>query len=369
MRNQELSGDRLKFGLSLMATHLQGRYRIGNRKRSITIETADQRSALIAWAQALREGRTVDFTRESPALESLGRELAHDLEAAQLLSDASASVALPLRREGAILNRDLSGQQVIARSEPEIAQAQWSRPGQAIADIEERASYPIRISGRNRTSTILYRLLRASGCEVLFADRHERPAIGDLDIGVAHFQMRDLGGNFYQSLEAQTPPLFVRGAPNGLQAPHIPVLHIPVLHIHCGDVDIDDLLDWMNSRVPHLVAFPPVAGEVAISPITIAGSRPCLRCMHLFELDAYGFSRQERISLTELSDSPMILAHSVASTLAGIAIGFVDRCANGEDIEDAQGVGEITYIDSADIRKPQVVAVDRNPLCGCSYFQ
>ncbi len=359
MINHELSGDRLKFGLSLMATHLQGRYRIGNRKSSMVIETADLRSTLFSWATDMREGRSVNLTLEGPS-----RDLAKAMDEAHLLSDASASVALPHRREGAILDRDLSGQQVIARSEPEIAQAQWSRPGQPTADIAQRACYPIRISGRNRTATIVYRLLRASGCEILFADPHERPAIGDLDIGLAHFQMRDLGGNFYQSIQVQTPPLFERSA-----AKESTALHIPALHIHCGDIDIDDLLDWMNSRTPHLVAFPPVAGEVAISPITIAGSTPCLRCMHLFELDAYGFSRQERISLTEISDSSMVLAHCVASTLASIAIGLVDRLVNGENIEGAQGVGEITYIDSADIRKPQVVAINRHPLCGCSYFQ
>lgn len=369
MRKQDTPGDRLKFSLSLMATHLQGRYRIGNRSSSVSIESAHQRSTLITWAQALREGRTFDLTREGEGIQSQNRELVQAMDEAQLLSDASASVALPARREGAILDRDLSGQQVIARTEPEVAQAQWSRPGQTTAQIEQRALYPIRISGRNRTATILYRLLRASGCEVLFADRHERPAIGDLDLGIAHFQMSDLGGNFYQSLEEQTPALFGHNSYNSGALPQIPAVAIPVLHIHCGDIDIDDLLDWMNSRTPHLVAFPPVAGEVAISPITIAGSTPCLRCMHLFELDSYGFSRQDRISLTELSDSPMVLAHFVAATLASIAIGFVDRSAAGEDIEGAPGVGEITYIDCADIRKPQVVAVDRHPLCGCSYFQ
>lgn len=369
MRKQDTPGDRLKFGLSLMATHLQGRYRIGNRRSSMVIESTHQRSTLFAWAQALREGRTFDLSREGEGLQSQNCELVQAMDVAQLLSDASASVALPARREGANLNRDLAGQQVIARTEPEIAQAQWSRPGKATAHIEQRALYPIRISGRNRTATILYRLLRASGCEVHFADRHERPAIGDLDLGIAHFQMRDLGGNFYQSLEEQTPALFGHNSYNPGALSQIPVVATPVLHIHCGDIDIDDLLDWMNSRTPHLVVFPPVAGEVAISPITIAGSTPCLRCMHLFELDSYGFSRQERISLTELSDSPMVLAHFVAANVASLAIGFVDRSAAEEVFESAQGVGEITYIDCADIRKPQVVAVDRHPLCGCSYFQ
>lgn len=336
---------RIKLGLALMATQIQGRYRIGARRLSATIATADHRSTLTRWAESQSDSSDL--------------ELLQALESADLLTSGDEFVSPPARREGAILDRDLSGQQVIARTEPEVAQAQWSRPEGAAAHIDQRAIYPIRISGRNRSATILYRLLRTSGCSVIFADRHERPAIGDLDIGLAHFQMSDLGGNFYQSLERSTAPLFADTVEG----------RVPVLHIHCGDIDIDDLLDWMNSQIPHLVAFPPLAGEVAISPITIAGSTPCLRCMHLFELDSYGFSRQERIPLTENSDSPMVLAHSVAAVLASLAIGFVDRCAQGDDVESSSGVGEITYIDCADIRKPQVVAVARHPLCGCSYFQ
>ena len=347
---KKVKNPRIKLGLSLMATHIQGRYRIGNRGSSIAISSPHPRSALTSWAQS--------------SCDSDSAELRHALESAALMTDGSESVEPPQRRAGANLSRDLAGQQFLARTEPEVAQAQWSRPGLTAAHIDQRAKYPIRISGRNRSATILYRLLRISGCEVTFSDLYEEPAIGDLDIGLAHFQMEDLGGNFYQSIHERTPPLFTdSGASSGAGLP------IPVLHIHCGDIDIDALLDWMNSKIPHLVAFPPIGGEVAISPITIAGSTPCLRCMHLFELDSYGFSRQERIALTELKDSPMVLAHAVAAALAALAISFVDRCAAGDDIENSQGVGEITYIDCVDIRKPQVVAISRHPLCGCSYFQ
>ena len=83
--------------------------------------------------------------------------------------------------------------------------------------------------------------------------------------------------------------------------------------------------------------------------------------MELYELDRFGFSRFERIPLTQLDESSVVASHFIASIVASMALNFIDS-----KILIAQGVGEITYIDRLDLRAPQVVAIERHPLCGCS---
>jgi hypothetical protein len=83
--------------------------------------------------------------------------------------------------------------------------------------------------------------------------------------------------------------------------------------------------------------------------------------MELYELDRYGFSRFERIPLTQLDESSIVASHFIASLIASMVLNFIDS----QNLT-AQGVGEITYIDNLNLRAPQVVAIERHPLCGCS---
>jgi hypothetical protein len=91
----------------------------------------------------------------------------------------------------------------------------------------------------------------------------------------------------------------------------------------------------------------------------------------LYERDNFGFTRSERISLTAISDLPMIAAHYVAAVVGAQALHFIDSAtseaaqSNGAQPERNTGLGELTYINMQRLNEPQVVAIARHPLCGC----
>lgn len=352
--------NRLIRDLCLLADSTHSSYLIGDRSTTIALTSPHQRSLLVAMSEGFAPS-------SSAQLEPSQRELLRAMDSAGLLTDSSAEMRAPRRRVGATIARDISLQQLIARSEPEIAMAQWSRIDRSAVDISRRGQQMIRISGRTRAATLLSSILTCSGARVNYADTYEKAMVGDLDIGFAHFRMEDLGSNFYQSMKTHNSPLFH----NVAEKSESQASQKPALHIHFGDIDIEELVDWMSADIAHLVAFPAVGGEVAISPIVQGGKSPCIRCMHLYEIDQYGFSRQERISLTEVGDLPAVTAYAVATAVASMALAWIDALGAGEDPLAIQnnGVGEITYIPLADLRKPQVVAIDRHPLCGCTYFE
>jgi hypothetical protein len=278
-------------------------------------------------------------------------------------------------------------QLIIQRSAPELAECEWANRDEdgGATTLAHRSSARILISGRSRIATILLRLLPQSGVGVVeYADRYLHPEISPMDIGIADIGIADIGSNFYQHESARIESLALfstlankrRGNTaevlDGTLEAERPATHQhPTLIIHCGDLGIEDHIDWMVSSQPHLIITKPIGREVAISPIVLPGKSPCIRCMELYELDRYGFSRFERIPLTQLDESSVIASHFIASIVASMVLNFIDsHCIDSKAIASkaiaSYGVGEITYIDRLDLRAPQVVAIDRHPLCGCS---
>lgn len=380
LKHGRLKHGQLKRGLALLATRDQGIYLIGDRTTHIRLHSRLE----ITLVQEMAAGNRAPLSR-GPLQGAEGLLNSEDLsnsERAQALNrirnaglttGSQPLPALPPRYAALPTARDLALQLIIQRSAPELAECEWAQRDDdgGATTLSKRSSARILISGRSRIATLLLRLLPQSGVgTVECADRYESPEISPMDIGIGDIGVEEIGSNFYQhhvakgariALFPTTSSSKKVGSNRGLEAERIEAHQRPTLIIHCGDLGIEDQIDWMVSAQPHLVITRPIGGEVAISPIVLPGQSPCIRCMELYELDRYGFSRFERIPLTQLDESSIVASHFIASLVASMVLNFIDS-----KILAAQGVGEITYIDSLNLRAPQVVAIERHPLCGCS---
>lgn len=355
-----------------MATSVDGSYRLGTTQSWLLIKTPlqlhavqllargiDPRKSLLEGGVPLESGAHLEVLQELELFIS-------DLRIHNLLITDQRTIALPSRYLAQIHHRDLAAQQLIARSAPEAAQAQWSQlphgggADGGVAIITERARHRILISGRSRVATLIYTLLSQSGFSAVdFIDEHDRPAISDLDIGVASLSASALGGNYYQVMREQHR--------NSALFPHVHQLRAagkaersaikPTLIIHTGLLDIDLLVDWMTTGQPHMVIYPPNGDEVLLGSIVIPGQTPCTRCCQLYELDHLGFTHAQRISLDSQSEVSMVSAYFIAAIAATQALRFIDS---------GGALGEISYLDLTQLHRREVVTLARHPLCGCS---
>jgi len=395
----KLKRGKLKRGLALLATREPGIYLIGDRTTFIRLRSRLELTLAQEMAAADFQSGVRSNGAGSLGAGSLGARgtWTHDQELtaqtferisnAGLTSQSQPLPALPRRYGDLPTARDIAMQLIIQRSAPELAECEWANRDEdgGATTLAHRSSARILISGRSRIATILLRLLPQSGVGVVeYADRYLHPEISPMDIGIADIGIADIGSNFYQHESARIESLALfstlankrRGNTaevlDGTLEAERPATHQhPTLIIHCGDLGIEDHIDWMVSSQPHLIITKPIGREVAISPIVLPGKSPCIRCMELYELDRYGFSRFERIPLTQLDESSVIASHFIASIVASMVLNFIDsHCIDSKAIASkaiaSYGVGEITYIDRLDLRAPQVVAIDRHPLCGCS---
>ena len=366
---------RLKRGLALLATRDPDVYLIGDRSTSIRLNSRVELAVAQTMGQEMAQATATDAYGSSH--QELETKAIERICNSGLTSQSQPLPALP-RRYGVLPTaRDVAMQLIIKRSAPELAECEWAQHDNdgGATTLALRSSARILISGRSRIATLLLHLLPQSGVgSVQCADRYESPEISPMDIGIADIGVADIGSNFYQRQNARNTTLALFPAiasqeqgnineavdgPLESERPLTP--QPPTLIIHCGDLGIEDQVDWMVTSQPHLIITKPIGREVAISPIVLPGRSPCLRCMELYELDRFGFSRFEQIPLTQLDESSLVASHFIASIVASMALNFIDS-----KILIAQGVGEITYIDRLDLRAPQVVAIERHPLCGCS---
>lgn len=353
----------LRTGLSLMATRVDGVYRLGRTGSSLLIQNQLHMRAVQLLAAGVDPRRTL--LRSGASLQERD-DLEHfisDLYAHNLLTTERVAIALPARYLAQIHDRDLAAQQLLARSSLEKASAQWRTDDPRDSGVEsviERARHRILISGRSRVATLIYTMLSQSGFTAIdFADEHDHPVIGDLDIGVAAISASMLGGNYYQEMREQhrSSSLFPHAHPRRESGKARRGYIKPSLIIHTGLLDIDLLIEWMTTDQPHMVIYPPIGDEVLMGPIVLPTQSPCNRCCELYELDHDGFTRTRRIALDSTNELSISAAHFIASLATLQAMRFIDS---------GVGIGEISYLDLTELHRRQVVTLARHPLCGCS---
>jgi hypothetical protein len=335
-------------------------YQLGTFERVVTVTSPFQRSALTQLALGGDPFANLPL-HESEELERFIRSL----EAHGFLNRVRSELAPPKRYLDEVDSRDRAAIQLRTRSAPELAQVEWAENtgDGGTSTLAARSQFLIELSGRSRVITLLYSILLASGVTtVRFADRFNKPDVSDLDIGTGPITASDLGLNYYQQLESQRRglslfPIALNNSSTSASYKHD--LLPAALVVHYGDCDPEALIEWSQAKRPHLLIHQPIGDEVVIGPLVLPAASPCNRCLSLYEIDNWGFTRFERIPLTPVDDLPMAVAYYIAAIVASEVLRFIDGAANSG--------GEVLYLNYHHLTSPQVVAIARHPLCGCDY--
>lgn len=357
-------------GLALMkGRESSHHYVLGTTERVLHITSSVERLALIEIAQG-------GDPLASPLMgidEKVRREIEifiDSLHRSGFLNTVKVQLKPPQRYLDEISESDLAAQHFQMRSRLELTQSEWIdlNSDGGVTALSHRGELSVLLSGRSRVTTLLYSILLASGVtRVRFADRHHQPLISSTDIGFGPISNEHLGLDFYQVAESARRGLSL--FPVGVREHHDRDTSKPVLLIHYGDCDPEELVGWSNEKTPHMVVQRPIGDEVVIGPLVLPGESPCIRCLALYERDNFGYTRQERIDINEVGELPAAVAHYVAAVVASQALHYLDtfdNTAGGNQLRNT-GVGEVLYLNFQRLTQPQVVAISRHPLCGCSY--
>jgi hypothetical protein len=347
-------------GSSLFRNYRPGEsgYLIGTLERVAAVTSPFQRSAITQLANGSNPSANLP-----PGHFGEVEELLKNLDAYGFLNHSQSELTPPKRYLDEVDSHDRAAIQLRARSAPELAQIEWAevdrvdqRRDGGTSTLAARSQFLIELSGRSRVLTILYSILLASGVSrVRFADRHFKSEVSDLDIGAGALTSKDLGLNYYQQLENQRrgQSLFPISLGENFDGDIAPA----ALIIHYGDCDPELLIEWSQRKVPHFLIHQPVGDEILLGPLVLPGESPCNRCLSLYEIDNWGFTRFERIALTPVDDLPMAIAHYIAAVVASEVLRFIDGAPTSG--------GEVLYLNYQRLTSPQVVAIARHPLCGC----
>ncbi len=342
-------------------------YILGNLMgdRVVAVTSAFEKSALFQIAEGFDPFLHLDTNQRVELDRFLDTLLAQGF-----LNCRPAQLKAPKRYFDEIDSNDLAARDFQLRAEPELTQSEWidSASDGGASTVAARSLYPIVLSGRSRVITIIYSLLLASGVtRVRFADRHFRSTVESFDLGFGAISHHHLGQNYYEQSESARRALSL--FPIDPSSRHDLDTTPPIAIVHYGDCDPVALVEWSNKRLPHLVIHQPIGDEIAIGPLVIPGESPCIRCLSLYEIDNFGFTRLERIDIKGPQELPAVTAHYVAAVAASQILHFIDQHNSKKPSERARniGIGEVSYLNFQRLTEPQVVAIARHPLCGCDY--
>ena len=338
---------------------------LGGGDRVVAVTSAFEKSALLQIVDGVNPLLQVDA--------NLCNELGGFLETLALrgfLNRHPAQLKAPKRYFDEIASNDLAARDFQLRAEPELTQSEWidGASDGGVSTVAARSLYPIVLSGRSRVITLLYSLLLASGVtRVRFADRHHRSMVESCDLGFGAISHSHLGQNYYEQSESARRALSLFSIDSSSR--HDLDNSTPIAIIHYGDCDPVDLVEWSNKQMPHLVIHQPIGDEIVIGPMVIPGESPCIRCLSLYEIDNFGYTRLERIDINGPQELPVVTAHYVAAIAASQILHFIDHHNSTKTSQRTRntGIGEVAYINFQSLTEPQVVAIARHPLCGCDY--
>lgn len=384
----------LRRGLSLLPAP-GGAYRIGRSNQNVILTTAFHRTAAIAIARGADPFLNLPSSHHQQLEQLIGA-----LAAANLLTQGRHEIALPPRYLNEIVERDLAAQQLRNRCEPELLQSEWSEAAQRSGEDEgadilaARASIRVQISGRNRIATLLHSLLLASGVSLVeFIDHFNLASISDTDIGTSTITAKEYSENFYghQHSHRRAISLFPldrsphRSGEKSSGEKSSGTAKQSVLIIHCGAIDIEDLVDWLTAGQAHFVIQSPIADEITMGPLVLPGLSPCLRCADLNQIDRVGYSSADRISLTDTPEIAMVGAHFTAALAASQILHYIDstRLISDSLMPDSlmpdsllqhnesttSPIARTTTINLQRLHQPQLHSITQHPLCGCQVFR
>ena len=336
-------------------------YRLGTPERGIEISSPSERSALLA----LRNGHdpySVVAESDYSKIDSLVAALTR----INFLIVQESPLLIPRRYLDHVTERDVAANQIRERAKPELVPLQWSGNAhdRGVTALGKRAQAHIELSGRSRVLTLVHSILIASGVlRISFSDKDRERAVNFTDIGISTIRASDLGSNYYALQESwrRDNALF----PTSRKGTREVGDQRPTLTIHDGPVDADLLADWMSSKQPHLLIHRPNGNQIAIGPLVIPTTTPCLRCLHLYELEHYNSSIMDCDPLTEVRELPMHMAHTIAGAISAAALSYIDHLTDPIEKLSDMCVGEKITYQFLHSTQPHRVTISRHPLCGC----
>ena len=357
----------LKEGTHLFATAKGGQYLLGSVNSAIAISTPEAKSIALALLQGdLKGARAHNPELTSTIIGALHQKELLDLHPGKLALSPRYISNIPARADkqakgftdGALL-------QLKNRIAPELLQSTWISgiTDGGVATLQNREKFLVEITGANRIATLLYPILLASGVtQVRYSadSRSKQRNIGDLDIAISGFKSADIGFDFNKEREDRRRDYSLFPLDKSLD--YLDDRSTPDLIVLCGNLDSHKMALWMSSGQPFLYIPSPIGNTAQIGPLVAPGASPCQRCAELFLADQRGFLSSSALSSRELPDFPVVAAHLIAALAASILLTFTD-----EGIQKATGF--LITLGYQDIRQPQMVAITRHPLCGCSFNQ
>lgn len=356
---------RLKEGIHLFATAKSGHYLLGSVSNAIAISTPEAKSVALALLQGdLKSAQAHNLELTSTIINALHERELLDLNPGKLtltpryISNNPARVKSQSKgfTDGALL-------QLKNRITPELMQSTWvsGATDGGVTTLRNREKFLVEITGADRVATLLYPILLASGVtQVRYSadSRGKQGAIGDLDLAISGFKSADIGGNFIREQEERRRDYSLFPLDKSLD--YQDERSTPDLIVLCGNLDLHKIALWMSSGQPFLYIPSPIGNTAQIGPLVTPGSSPCQRCAELFLADQRGLQTSSALSPGEIIDFPVVAAHLVAALAASILLTFTDE---GRE----RATGFIISIDYQNMKQPQMVAITRHPLCGCSF--
>jgi hypothetical protein len=372
-----ISGARFKRGVRLYTISQTGptpqspdvhRYFVGTRRSrcELIAPAAHATFALISRGASFDEiASTTGISADE--VSQLFRELndAHLLEIKESrisLSQRFISAIEEKAQKGSDRSKDGAYAQLAHRITPELSQSRWL-PGvddSGVAVVSARQRAHIEISGDSRAAHQLFGILLASGVTntlITPSQTRKSPAVEERDISAGFLRGSDIGGAFYQRMNALSKELSLFPMERLESAAEVePDFHEQLIKIHFGDIDPEILAKWMSTGQDHLIISELDGAILNIGPMVIPGKTPCSRCFSLTS----GEPQPDTVAIPDRDILPAVATHYLAGIVASLALQLIDT---GE----SDLIGSVLVVDLLSLCNTEHIKIPRHPMCGCSW--
>lgn len=363
---------RLKEGINIYRT--PSGLRCGTARSSFPINDQGYVRAL----ELLASNHEVDLADACGMSGDQVRELLWNLEEHEFLETTPSVLAITTRYQSVAKHkrRDILPDAAFAQLQNRVApELSYTRLLPGVRDsgtsiINARQHARVEIYGSNRIATLLYGILLSSGVtytHFALGTRSQDPVIIDSDITAGFIRATDVGQSFKQRIEdlGKELSLFpIESHENAQELDGQPPERF--IKIHVGAMDPQLLAQWMAAGQEHLAISSVDAGSLVIGPLVDPGKTPCTRCRDLTIAGVTDGAHvlAEKVPVGQsraIDEMPVFLAHFSAGLIASAILQSIDQ--GKSDL-----TGAYAAIDALSLVDNKVVALDRNPACGCHWL-
>jgi hypothetical protein len=321
---------------------------------------------------------SADIAVECGITETELSELLWNLEEHEFLETSPSILAITTRYQSVAKHKrrdilpDAAFSQLQRRVAPELAHTRLL-PGvhdSGVSIINARQNVRVEIYGSDRIATLLYGILLSSGVtytHFAMGTRSDSPAVVDTDLSAGFIRATDVGHGFKQRMEILGKELSLFPIESHENAQEIDQQEPErFIKIHTGQLDPQLLAQWMTSGHEHCVISPIDGGQLVFGPIVKPGKTPCTRCRDITISQALGGVSPiaDKISLSaqaQIQQPPVFAAHYLAGVIAAFLLTHIDQ-------GKSQLTGGYMAVDTLNLSQSSLIALGRNPECGCNWL-